>query len=98
MIYAGACVKRPNLCIVTEFVARGSMKDILQNTTIKLAWRQRLTMLRSAALGTPCILSLYIAISSPLICWYIRMMSLAVVLLVGRLTYLGCTILLAYGG
>lgn len=44
-------MKRPNLCIVTEFVKQGSLKDILANTSIKLTWKQRLNMLRSAALG-----------------------------------------------
>jgi hypothetical protein len=34
----GACVKRPNLCIVTEFVKNGSLRDILANNSVKLAW------------------------------------------------------------
>ncbi len=52
VLFIGACVKRPNLCIVTEFVKQGSMKDILQNTSaVKLPWMQRLRMLKSAALG-----------------------------------------------
>jgi serine/threonine protein kinase len=44
-------VKQPNLCIVTEFVKRGALKDILANTAIKLPWRQRLHLMRSAAVG-----------------------------------------------
>ncbi len=51
VMFIGACVRRPNLCIMTEFVKQGSMKDILQNTTVKLPWMRRLRMLRSAALG-----------------------------------------------
>ncbi len=51
VLFIGACVKRPNLCIVTEFVKQGSMKDILQNSGVKLPWMQRLRMLKSAALG-----------------------------------------------
>ncbi len=44
-------MKRPNLCIVTEFVKRGSMKDIICDLTIKLTWPQKMGMLKSAALG-----------------------------------------------
>ncbi len=51
VLFIGACVKRPNLCIVTEFVKQGSMKDVLQNNAIKLPWMQRMRMLKSAALG-----------------------------------------------
>ncbi len=51
VLFIGACVKKPNLCIVTEFVKQGSMKDILQNSGVKLPWMQRLRMLKSAALG-----------------------------------------------
>ncbi len=51
VLFIGACVKKPNLCIVTEFVKQGSMKDILQDSSHKLPWMQRLRMLNSAALG-----------------------------------------------
>jgi serine/threonine protein kinase len=52
VLFIGACVKRPNLCIVTEFVKQGSLKDILANHSgVKLVWRQKLRLLRSAALG-----------------------------------------------
>jgi serine/threonine protein kinase len=44
-------VKKPNLCIVTEFAKQGSLKDILGDSAIKLTWNQKLRMLRSAALG-----------------------------------------------
>ena len=44
-------MKKPNLCIVTEFMKQGSLKDILSNNAIKLTWKQRLRLLRSAALG-----------------------------------------------
>jgi serine/threonine protein kinase len=59
---AGACVKRPNLCIVTEFVKQGSLNDLLMDASVRLPWNQRMRMLRSAALGvnylhslSPCI-------------------------------------------
>jgi serine/threonine protein kinase len=44
-------VKRPNLCIVTEFVKNGSLRDILANNSVKLPWAQKLKLLHSAALG-----------------------------------------------
>jgi serine/threonine protein kinase len=48
---AGACVKRPNLCIVTEFVQRGALKDILHTPSIKLVYQLKLRILQSAAMG-----------------------------------------------
>ncbi|ELR16256.1 serine/threonine protein kinase [Acanthamoeba castellanii str. Neff] len=50
------------MCIVTEFVSTGSLAEILPDTSIKLEWKRRLKMLRSAAVGInylhslqPCI-------------------------------------------
>ncbi|KAK9513104.1 hypothetical protein O3M35_001368 [Rhynocoris fuscipes] len=34
--FIGACVDAPNICIVTEYCARGSLKDILQNGVVEL--------------------------------------------------------------
>jgi serine/threonine protein kinase len=48
----------PNLCIVTEFVRQGCLKGILLNRSVKLAWSQRLRMLKSAALGVNYLHSL----------------------------------------
>lgn len=55
-------MKRPNLCIVTEFVKKGSLEAIIMDSSVRLPWAQRLRMLRSAALGvnylhslSPCI-------------------------------------------
>jgi serine/threonine protein kinase len=36
---------------VTEFVKNGSLRDILANNSVKLAWVQKLKLLHSAALG-----------------------------------------------
>jgi serine/threonine protein kinase len=47
----GACVKRPNLCIVTEFVQQGALKEILADSAVRLPWERRLRVLRSAAVG-----------------------------------------------
>jgi serine/threonine protein kinase len=52
VLFIGACIKSPNLCIVTEFVKQGSLKDILlASSSIKLAWTRKLDLLRSAAQG-----------------------------------------------
>ncbi len=51
VLFIGACVKQPNLCIVTEFVKQGSLKEILADNSHKLSWKQKLGLLRSAALG-----------------------------------------------
>jgi serine/threonine protein kinase/ABC-type phosphate transport system substrate-binding protein len=59
VLFIGACVKRPNLCIVTEFVKQGSLKEILLNNGIKLTWNQKLGLLRSAALGINYLHSLH---------------------------------------
>ncbi|CAH1968124.1 unnamed protein product [Acanthoscelides obtectus] len=34
--FIGACTDPPNICIVTEYCARGSLKDILENEDVKL--------------------------------------------------------------
>jgi serine/threonine protein kinase len=52
-------VKKPNLCIVTEFMKQGSLRDILANNAIKLTWKQKMRMLRSAALGINYLHSLH---------------------------------------
>jgi serine/threonine protein kinase len=51
VLFIGACVKRPNLCIVTEYVQQGALKDILSNHSIKLNYQKKLHLLHSAAMG-----------------------------------------------
>jgi serine/threonine protein kinase len=34
--FIGACTDPPNICIVTEYCTRGSLKDILENEDVKL--------------------------------------------------------------
>jgi serine/threonine protein kinase len=51
VLFIGACTKRPNLSILTEFVSRGDLKRVLHDSNTKLPWRQRLSMLKSAAKG-----------------------------------------------
>jgi tRNA A-37 threonylcarbamoyl transferase component Bud32 len=62
VLFIGACLRMPNLCLVTEWVKQGSLKALLGNSTIKLPWQVRLRMLRDAARGVhylhtlePCI-------------------------------------------
>ncbi len=59
MIAIGACVKKPNLCIVTEFMRQGSLKDFLADNMRKLTWNMKLRMLHSAALGINYLHSLH---------------------------------------
>jgi serine/threonine protein kinase len=59
VLFIGACVKSPNLCIVTEFMTQGSLRDLLANPTVKLTWRQKMRMLRGAALGINYLHSLH---------------------------------------
>jgi serine/threonine protein kinase len=55
-------VKKPNLCIVTEFVQLGSLRDRLTDRSVKLPWGQRIAMLRSAAMGVNYLHSLEAAV------------------------------------
>lgn len=34
--FVGACIEPPNVCVVSEYCTRGSLKDILENDDIKL--------------------------------------------------------------
>jgi tRNA A-37 threonylcarbamoyl transferase component Bud32 len=59
VLFIGACVHRPNLAIVTEYVKQGSLKDILFDAThIKLTWPVKLRLLHGAALGVNYLHSL----------------------------------------
>jgi serine/threonine protein kinase len=52
-------VKRPNLCIVTEFVKNGSLRRLLEDRAIKLTWPHKMKLLRSVALGVNYLHSLH---------------------------------------
>ncbi len=48
----GSCLRRPNVCIVSEFVGRGTnLKKILQDHSLKLKWKRKLKVLRGVAKG-----------------------------------------------
>ena len=50
--FLGSAVDPPNnICIVTEFMARGSLHDLLHNAAIPLSWELLLAMLQDAARG-----------------------------------------------
>lgn len=34
--FIGACTEPPNICIITEYCTRGSLKDVLENDDVKL--------------------------------------------------------------
>jgi serine/threonine protein kinase len=42
--FFGACVKPPNLMIVTEFMARGTLFDVLHQSQMKVTWPMRRRM------------------------------------------------------
>jgi len=49
--YHGACTQPPNLYIVTEFISRGSLHDLLQSKDVKVGPDLRLKFARGAAMG-----------------------------------------------
>lgn len=55
-------MKRPNLCIVTEYVQQGALKDLLANHSIKLGHQLKLRLLQSVAMGVHHLHSLSPAI------------------------------------
>ncbi|GMI70255.1 hypothetical protein like AT5G49470 [Hibiscus trionum] len=51
LLFMGVVVSSERLCIVTEFLPRGSLFDILQRNTTKLGWRRRVNMALDIARG-----------------------------------------------
>lgn len=58
VVFIGACVRMPNLCLITEFMKQGSLREVLADSSHKLPFLQRLRMLRAAALGIDYLHSL----------------------------------------
>jgi tRNA A-37 threonylcarbamoyl transferase component Bud32 len=63
VLFIGVCLRAPNVCIVTEWMQRGSLRDVLDDQSLDLAWPLRLSIVRGIALGlvhlhsyTPAIL------------------------------------------
>jgi class 3 adenylate cyclase/tRNA A-37 threonylcarbamoyl transferase component Bud32 len=51
VLFIGACIASPNVGIVTEFVADGSLRDLLARASVKIPWRARVDIVRDIAAG-----------------------------------------------
>jgi len=49
VLFLGACLQRPHICILTEFLEKGNLAEVLKDT--KLDWKTKLMMARHAAQG-----------------------------------------------
>jgi len=64
VLFIGACLRMPNLCLITEWVKQGSLNSILasgsasSSAQVKLPWPLRMRMLRDAARGVHYLHSL----------------------------------------
>src|SRR3546814_19234226 len=47
----GACFKKPNMCMVMEFLPGGSLNHLLYDITVDIPWERRWGYARDAALG-----------------------------------------------
>ncbi|AGF85754.1 tyrosine kinase family protein [Moumouvirus goulette] len=62
ILMIGACINNPNICIVTEYIKKGSLRKVLDNHDEKITWQQRLEMLKGIAEGIN-----YLHTSNPII-------------------------------
>eukprot|EP01087_Luapelamoeba_hula_P007745 TRINITY_DN1900_c1_g1_i1.p1 TRINITY_DN1900_c1_g1~~TRINITY_DN1900_c1_g1_i1.p1 ORF type:complete len:1690 (-),score=189.26 TRINITY_DN1900_c1_g1_i1:61-5130(-) len=51
VLFIGASMQQPNLCILTEYVKQGSLQDVLAKKSTKLPWQVRMKIAKGAALG-----------------------------------------------
>jgi serine/threonine protein kinase len=51
VLFIGACVRSPNICIVTEWIPKGSLRDVLADGSVKLSWATRPNVVKGIALG-----------------------------------------------
>ncbi|KAL6077557.1 serine/threonine-protein kinase STY13 [Balamuthia mandrillaris] len=51
LLFMGACTEPGKLMIVTEFMAKGSVQDLLHNPQVELTFKRRMLMAKQAALG-----------------------------------------------
>ncbi len=49
--FLGACIDGPQLCVVNEFAAKGSLDDILANPDLALDWEFRFSILKDIVAG-----------------------------------------------
>jgi len=62
LTFMGLCTNHPDICIITEYMPRGSVYQILHNKTIELSW----DLIRRMALDT-CKGMNYLHCSNPII-------------------------------
>eukprot|EP00002_Diphylleia_rotans_P036047 TRINITY_DN7910_c0_g1_i4.p1 TRINITY_DN7910_c0_g1~~TRINITY_DN7910_c0_g1_i4.p1 ORF type:complete len:640 (-),score=79.87 TRINITY_DN7910_c0_g1_i4:70-1989(-) len=51
VLFMGACLEPPHVCLVTEFMPRGNMYDVLHTQSLAMDWIRILTMASDAARG-----------------------------------------------
>jgi ankyrin repeat protein len=51
VLFMGACTNPPNLCIVTEYLPRGSLWHILHDRSVNISWKLIIKMATDAARG-----------------------------------------------
>ncbi|XP_044155474.1 guanylate cyclase 2G-like [Bufo gargarizans] len=49
--FFGICIEAPNICIVTQYCKKGSLKDVLQNNDIELDWVFKLSFAHDIVSG-----------------------------------------------
>ena len=50
-LFMGGCTRKPHLCMLTEYVARGNLRDILNDDDMALTWSSRYRVARDTARG-----------------------------------------------
>lgn len=51
ILFMGACIEEPNLCIVMEYMPKGSLFEVLQNDDVTLAWDSKMRLAVDIAKG-----------------------------------------------
>ncbi len=51
VLFMGACTTPPELCIVTEFIGRGSLHDVMKSNRPDFDWKKKLKIATHAAIG-----------------------------------------------
>ena len=53
----GVCIEVPNLCLITEFMQMGSVREILDNHSVDLKWRTKIIMVSTIYITKSQLLS-----------------------------------------
>ena len=51
VLFMGACTTPPELCIVTEFIGRGSLHDVMKSNRPDFDWKRKMKIATHAAIG-----------------------------------------------